>query len=149
MNQLLELIESAISRLHIDPVASRGQTPYTWLLIKGDAKVYVEVIFDHPINRPLFQVRAPMLDWPNHSSTELLGKTLLACNSELVLAAFCLDNGKVSLKETRELPGLDESEVLDAITKVGEYADTLDEWLADVIPQRTPIGFRSFSVGNS
>ncbi|MEO0472161.1 MAG: YbjN domain-containing protein [Bacteroidota bacterium] len=145
MTQLIELIESAIARLGIDPAMARDKKPYTWLLAKGEAHIFVEIITDHPVGRPLFQVRAPMLDWPETNS-DSVGKKLLECNRTMIMAAFCLDQGKICLLETRELPGLDEGEALDAILKVGEYAEMLDQWLAEITPERTPIGYKAFSA---
>ena len=87
MTQLMTLIESAISKLGIEPEMARGPKPLTWNLIKGDARIFVEVILDHPIGRPLFQVMAPMLDWPETNS-EAVGKKLLECNRTMIMAAF-------------------------------------------------------------
>ena len=60
-----------------------------------------------------------------------------------------MDEGKICLQETRELPGLDENEVLDAILKVGDYAEMLDQWLEEIIPERTPIGYKTIVAQQS
>ncbi len=131
MNELkkyFEMVEECISQLGVDPKSCRGQKEGQWSLVKGSAKVWIDIWYIEKEDRSYFQVMSPVLRIPDTNQFEFY-KDLLEINDRLYSVAFSVYNGWAWLKTIRETENLDASEVLSTITRIGTYADRYDDEL--------------------
>lgn len=124
-----QMVETCITNLGIDPSVCRGEKAGQWSLMKGSAKVWIDVWHIERENRPYFQVMSPVMALPPNTSNEELYKELLEINDKLFGVAFSLYNGWIWLKVIRECDGMDENEAAAMINRIGIYADQYDDHL--------------------
>ena len=134
------LVDECIREIGVDPEATRqkdvnGQIRMgAWTLFKGTAQVWIDVWHIEKENRPYFQVMCPVMNFPEATLQSNLFKELLEINDKLYGVAFTIYQNQVWLKTIRECEGLDKSEALAQITRVGNYSDQYDDYLKSKYP---------------
>jgi len=128
-----DMVESCITRLGVDAVSSRGTEDGQWSLVKGSAKVWLDLWHIEKESRAYFQVLSPVLkvtDVVTDKKSEFLDE-LLKINHSLYGVAFTIHNDFLWIKVIREVKGLDEDEAMAMISRVGTYSDEYDDYLKD------------------
>jgi hypothetical protein len=128
-----QMVEDCISRLGVDPVSARGTEEGQWSLVKGSAKVWLDLWHIEKESRAYFQVLSPVLkmtDVPDLRRAELL-EELLKINHSLYGVAFTIHNDFLWIKVIREADGMDSNEAMAMMTRVGTYSDEYDDYLRD------------------
>jgi len=128
LNHFYTIIERSISNLGVDPLKCRGKNPGSWTLKKGSVQVWVDIWYIEREKRSYFQVMSPVMKIPTEKKTELFLE-LLQINDRLFGVAFTLYKDNVWLKHIRETENLDESEIMNTLHRVGNYADQYDDVL--------------------
>ncbi|MBD3639250.1 MAG: YbjN domain-containing protein [Crocinitomicaceae bacterium] len=123
-----DMVESCIRQLGVDPATCRGDRPGAWSLVRGSAKVYIDCWHIESQGRPYFQVMSPVMKVPEQNK-ETFFYDLLSFNDKLFSCAFSIYNEWAWIKMIRECDGLDASETLAIIQRVGAYADQYDDLL--------------------
>jgi Putative bacterial sensory transduction regulator len=123
-----DMIEACIQSLGVDPSTCRGNNAGSWSLVRGSAKVYIDCWDIESEGRAYFQVMAPVMKIPEQNK-ESFFMDLLSFNDKLFSCAFALYNDWAWIKMIRECDGLDQSEALAIIQRVGSYADQYDDLL--------------------
>ena len=125
-----QIVESCITRVGADPVASRDTKPGAWTLKKGSAKVWIDVWYIEKEGRPYIQIMSPVMKVPKDGLRRAsLFEELLGINDKLFGCAFTVFNDFAWLKTIRECEGLDENEAFAMLTRIGNYADDYDDYL--------------------
>ena len=140
LNQIYNSVEKCISNLGVDPLKCRGKNPGSWTLKKGSVQVWVDVWYIEREKRAYFQVMSPVMKIPAEKTLEFY-KELLQINDRLFGVAFTIYKDNVWLKHIRETENLDESEIMNTLHRVGNYADQYD----DVLKQK----YNAERVGDS
>lgn len=122
------LVENCIRTLGIEPASCRTERAGSWSLMKGSAKVYIDVWHIDKENRAYFQVMSPVMKVPAEKRQEFY-YDLLSFNDKLYSCAFSLYNDWAWIKMIRECDGLDQNEAFAIIQRVGAYADQYDDLL--------------------
>lgn len=128
LNKYYQMVESCISDLGVDPVQCRGTKPGSWTLNKGSVQVWVDVWYIEREKRSYLQIMSPIMKVPK-AEAEALFKELLQINDRLFGVGFTIYKDTVWLKHVRETENLQESEVLNTLHRVGNYADQYDDIL--------------------
>ncbi|UKN00784.1 YbjN domain-containing protein [Paracrocinitomix mangrovi] len=134
-----DMIESCLRTLGVDPSTCRGNQAGSWALFKGSAKVYIDCWHIENQGRAYFQVMAPIMKIPEQNR-ETFYYDLLSFNDKLFSCAFALYNDWAWIKMIREVDGLDESEALAIIQRVGSYADDYDDILKQHYESAAAVG---------
>lgn len=132
---VFNMIETIIRDLGIDPTTTRGEKPGQWSLVKGSAKVWIDVWHIERENRAYFQVMSPVMRLPAQEMRLPFFQELLEINDKLFGVAFTMYNGWIWLKHIRETDGLDKSEAEAMIHRVGNYGDQYDDHLKQKYPE--------------
>ncbi|MBX7094501.1 MAG: YbjN domain-containing protein [Flavobacteriales bacterium] len=122
------IVENCIRNLGVDPALCRGENPGQWSLVKGSAKVWIDVWYIEREQREYIQVMCPVME-VNTSNPQDLYKELLEINDKLFGCAFTIYNNWVWLKVIRECAGIDEAETSAMILRIGNYSDQYDDYL--------------------
>lgn len=123
------MVEECISRLGVDPAICRHETTAgKWSLVKGSAKVWIDVWHIENEGRAYFQVMSPVMQIPVDNRGALF-QELLQINDKLFGVAFTIFNDWVWLKVIREVKGMDGDEAFAMLTRIGNYADQYDDLL--------------------
>ena len=128
LNKYYQMIERCISNLGVDPVQCRGTKPGSWTLNKGSVQVWVDVWYIEREQRSYLQIMSPIMKLPKNSKEDFF-RELLQINDRLFGVGFTLYKDTVWLKHVRETENLQESEVLNTLHRVGNYADQYDDIL--------------------
>ena len=128
LSPLYNIIESCIADLGVDPATARGNSPGQWSLIKGSAKVWIDLWYIEREGRPYYQVMSPVLAIPATNQAAFF-QELLEINDKLFGVAFTIYNGWAWLKVIRECDGMDKNEAFAMLTRIGNYADQYDDVL--------------------
>lgn len=123
-----DVVESAIGTLGIDPKLCRGENQGQWNLKKGSAPIWIDVIYSETDKRAYFQVMAPITKVPADKKEQFF-QELLEINYVLYGVSFTKYDDGIYIKVIREADGLDVSEALSAIERVGYYGDFYDDFL--------------------
>lgn len=125
----VEMVEDCIRDLGLDPTTVRGQKEGQWDLVRGSARVWIDVWHIERENRPYIQAMSPVMKMPPESRWAEFYQELAEINYKLYGCAFCKYNEWIYLKVIRECEGLDKSEAFAMITRIGNYADDYDDYL--------------------
>ena len=125
-----QMIEKCIQSLGVDPALCRTDKPGQWDLRKGSASVWIDVWEQEYEGQPsgYFQAMAPVVDVPPNSR-EAFYKEILEINHKLYGVGMTVFENWVYIKTLRELEGLNESEAMAMINRIGNYADDYDDML--------------------
>jgi hypothetical protein len=125
-----QMVEKCITTLGVDPSLCRTDKPGQWDLRKGSASVWIDVWEQEYDGNPsgYFQVMAPVVEVPGNSR-EAFFKEILEINHKLYGVGMTLFENWVYIKTLRELEGLNESEAMAMINRIGNYADDYDDML--------------------
>jgi hypothetical protein len=115
-----------VSSLGIDPKTCYDAENISWSLQKGSAEVTL-LLFSLE-GKDYIEVSAPVIEAPEENELEFY-RQLLEINSGIIGIKFALENGLVWLLAQRELDGLDESEALTMLERVGNFADEIEDKL--------------------
>lgn len=129
LSSSFSMIEAIFSEFGIDPVACRGEKPGQWALVRGSAKVWVDIWYIESEGRAYFQCMSPVMMFPAPEKHGEFFKELLEINDQLFGVGFTIYNGWAWLKHIRELDGLDQAEATATINRIGVYADKYDDIL--------------------
>ena len=129
LSSAFSMIEAVFAEFGIDPVACRGEKPGQWQLVRGSAKVWVDVWYIETEGRAYFQAMSPVMMFPTPDQHLPFFKELLEINDQLFGVGFTIFNGWAWLKHIRELDGLDKDEAMATINRIGIYADKYDDIL--------------------
>lgn len=121
------IVESCISSLGVDPALCRGENAGQWSLVKGSAKVWIDVWHIEREGRAYMQVMCPLMAIPATNQGAFY-QELLETNDKLFGCAFSIYNGWVWLKVIRECDGIDEKETMAMINRIGNYSDQYDDY---------------------
>jgi hypothetical protein len=122
-----QMVESCIKKLGVDPLACRGQNPGQWDLKRGSASVWIDVFKRENDYYGYFQCMAPVAAVPTNNVKEFY-EEVLEKNYGLYGAAMNKFKDWVYMKTIRELDGIDEDEMMNMLSRVGTYADDLDDY---------------------
>lgn len=125
-----EIVEEAIRELGVNPVVSRGEKPGQWDLKRGSATIWVDVFYIDKNEAGYFQALSPIVKVPEDGDIDMF-KELLEINHTFYGVAFTLYKDWVYVKAIREVNGLDQSEVLAMLNRIGFYADEWDDKLKE------------------
>ncbi|MDC0230822.1 YbjN domain-containing protein [Aureispira] len=114
-------VESAISKIGLDPLKFRGEQSGEWTLQRGEYTIWIDVWEDDSEQVAYLQVVAPVMDIPEEAESVLF-RELLQINLELCGVAFAVHTDRVVLKGTRVAEGLDTEEAYAMIMLVSKYA---------------------------
>lgn len=130
LSEYYKVVEEAIAKIGLDPVAQRAVDPTTqepkqgqWNLQKADQAIWIDVWYPEREGRGYFQVIAPLLVVPNDISP-LFYRDVLEANNELFGVAFAMTRNQLILKVIRETEGMDTNEAYNMIMRIGSYATT-------------------------
>ncbi len=126
LQEIYDLVESCITDLGVDPKNCRTDKPGQWDLFKGSAKVMIDV-FTHDNGWSYLQVLAPIAKIPVNQKTEFY-EEVLEKNHSLYGVGMTKFKEWIYIKAIREVEGLDKSEVMATLNRVGNYADELDDY---------------------
>lgn len=121
------IVESCISSLGVDPAQCRGQNPGQWSLVKGSAKVWIDVWHIEREGRAYIQVMCPLMQDLATDKASFY-KELLEVNDKLFGCAFTFYDNWVWLKVIRECDGMDANECMAMINRIGVYSDQYDDY---------------------
>lgn len=121
-------VEAAITRLGIEPEKCRGENAGQWMIVRGSVTVYLDLWYIEKRGRAYFQVMAPVIKIPT-KRREQFYEELLRLNNRFFGVAFSVDDTNAWIKVIREVDGMDDSEALAMISRVGNYADKYDDEL--------------------
>lgn len=134
------IVEKAIRDLGVDPTTCRGENPGSWNMVKGSARIMLDLWYVEQEKRAYFSVISPVMKFPK-SSSESLSRELLSINHLLYGAAFTLYNDVVYMRTIREVDGMDSSEAGAMLLRVANYADHYDDILQQKFPYMEKMGF--------
>lgn len=137
------IVNNCISRLGVDPNSLKDDKPGAWTLVKGSAKVWIDVWYIEKENRPYIQIMSPVMKIPKDQvKKSSLFEELLTINDKLFGCAFTVFNEFVWLKSIRECEGLDDSEAFAMLTRIGNYADDYDDYLVEKYQPQNNQGYQ-------
>ena len=113
-------VESAISKIGLEPSKFRGEQEGEWTLPRGEYTIWIDVWEDDSEQVAYLQVVAPVMDIPEEAQSVLF-RDLLQINLELCGISFAVHSGKVVLKGTRVAEGLDTEEAYAMIMLISKY----------------------------
>ncbi|MCS7028582.1 MAG: YbjN domain-containing protein [Bacteroidia bacterium] len=122
-----DVVEQAIAALGIDPKLCRDQEQGKWNLKKGSAPIWIDLTYSEKDKRAYFQVMAPITKVPT-TNREKFFEELLEINYILYGVSFTKYDDRIYIKVIREVEGLDVSEALAAIERIGYYGDFYDDY---------------------
>ena len=128
LNHFYTLVEKCINQLGVDALKCRGKNPGSWTLRKGSVQVWVDVWYIEREKRSYFQVMSPVMKVPVEGREEFFLE-LLHINDRLFGVGFTVYKDTVWLKHIRETENLQESEIMNTLHRVGNYADQYDDVL--------------------
>lgn len=134
------IVEQAIQKIGIDPATCRGQNPGSWNMVKGSARIMLDLWFIQQEKRAYFSVVSPVMKM-TRSNVESLTSELLKLNHMMFGAAFTLYNDIIYIRTIREVDGMDANEAASMIMRVGNYTDHYDDILREKFPYMEKIGF--------
>ncbi|MEZ4830116.1 MAG: YbjN domain-containing protein [Bacteroidia bacterium] len=134
------IVENALRQLGVDPTTCRGEQPGSWNLVKGSARIMLDLWYIESEQRAYFSALSPVMKFPK-SSTESLSRELLAINHQLFGAAFSLFNDVIYMRTIREVDGMDATEAGAMILRVANYTDHYDDILQQKFPYMEKMGF--------
>ncbi len=128
-----EMAEKVIAEFGVDPALCRGQKLGQWSMKLGSASVWIDVFQSKDaqgnyINSGYLQIMSPIMNIPAERQQELY-RELLEINHKLYGVGFTVFENGVYIKSIRELEGLDHSETVSTLKRVGYYADDYDDML--------------------
>lgn len=123
-----DLVDSAIIELGVNPEQCRGGKPGQWNLTKGSASVWLDVFYSEQNQCVYFQCMAPVCGIPA-SNTQAFYQEVLEINHTLYGVGFTKFKEGIYIKSIREVSGLDKSEILATMRRIGTYADDYDDIL--------------------
>ena len=125
----LRAVEGILGAIGVDPDAARMavESGYGWNFQRGSALIEVYLT---PEEQGYLQVLSPIMHLPA-SNLLALYRRLLELNLQLTNAALGLHEDVVYLYHERLLAGLDAAEADAIIRRLAQYADELDDALAE------------------
>jgi hypothetical protein len=124
MQPFYDVVEEGIADLGVNPADCRGENPGQWNLKKGDTTVWVDLFYVEKEERPYYQVMSPIFNIPaDEAMKNQLFAELLEINDFLYGVAFTTYKDGIFIKVIREADGMDKSESLAMLLRVGNYAD--------------------------
>ncbi len=125
----LHAVESILTAIGVDPSAARMtvERGYGWNFQRGSALIEVYLT---PDEQGHLQVLSPIMHLPADDLLALY-RRLLELNLQLTNAALGVHEDVVYLYHERRLAGLDAAEADAIIRRLAQYADELDDALAD------------------
>jgi len=130
INNYYEIVEKAINSLGVNAVDCREKKQGQWSLKKSNISVWVDVFHVEREKRAYFQVMAPIVKVPTNNLTAFY-KELLEINDKLYGVAFTVHKETAWIKVIRQAVGLDDTEALASITRVGNYGETYHKHLTE------------------
>ncbi|MFN8255355.1 MAG: YbjN domain-containing protein [Bacteroidales bacterium] len=122
------MVENCIKNLGVDPAVCRLEKAGQWDLKKGSASVWIDVFKSETNNfAGYFQCMAPVVQVPT-SMTKEFYEEILEKNHSLYAVSLVKYKDWIYIKTIRELEGIDQNEMFALITRVGNYADDLDDY---------------------
>lgn len=126
LTEHFEKVDNCIKQLGVDPEKCRGEKPGQWNLVRGSASVWIDVFFSERNNASYFQCMAPICQIPD-SNIEAFYQEVLETNHTLYGVGFTKFKNWLYIKTIRETEGLEESEILASMRRIGTYADDYDD----------------------
>lgn len=125
----LRALEGILSAIGVEPAAARMavESGYGWHFQRGSALIE---LYLSPEAEGYLQVLSPIMHLPA-SNLLALYRRLLELNLQLTNAALGLHEDVVYLYHERQLAGLDAAEAEAILRQLSEYADELDDALAE------------------
>ena len=127
LSKYYKMAEENIKQLGINPDTCKGPKPGQWSIKKGSASVIID-IFKKPTDKfGYFQCLAPVSKIPE---TKTLDFTLevLDINHTLFGVGMTKFKDWIYVKTIREVVGLDKTEMMASIQRIGIYADKYDDY---------------------
>ena len=121
-----EMAELCIQDLGIDIDKTRGDKPGQWDLYRGSAHVLID-IFTLDNGWSYFQCLAPIIKTPEANQINFY-EEILEKNHSLFGVAMTKHKEWIYIKVIREIDGIDKSEMMAMIKRIGVYADELDDF---------------------
>lgn len=119
-----DVVEDGIAELGVNPADCRGDNPGQWNLKKGETTVWVDLWYIEKEDRPYYQVMSPIFAVPvDEAKKNALFAQLLEINDTLFGVAFTVFQDNIYIKVIREADGMDKTESLSLLLRVGNYAD--------------------------
>lgn len=127
-----DVVEDGIAELGVNPADCRGDNPGQWNLKKGETTVWVDLWYIEKEDRPYYQVMSPIFAVPADDATRNpLFAQLLEINDTLFGVAFTVFQDNIYIKVIREADGMDKTESLSLLLRVGNYADLYRQELSE------------------
>ena len=127
LQKYYDLVENCISALGIELQTARiPDREGEWELTKGSATIWVLVQYLEQNKAAYVQVLAPIVSIPEHN-LEKFYEELLEVNHTFYGVAFTKFKQWIYVKSIREAEGIDQNELFNMITRVGNYADMYDD----------------------
>jgi Putative bacterial sensory transduction regulator len=122
-----DMVENCIQELGVEPIKARMPNKEgEWELTKGSITVWVSITYLEQNKTSYIQVLSPVVNVPANNILKFY-EDLLETNHTLYGVAFTKYDKWIYVKAIRETEGLDQNEVFNMITRVGNYADMYDD----------------------
>ena len=133
-------IESAITKMGLNPEETRGEEPGQWQVFRGAICIFIDVWkpslnsdwnytgTEHAVNT--FQVIAPITEVPAEDKLLKFYEELLHMNFHIYMASVIVNrrDNVLALKYKRIVAGITEAEVIEAVESTGYYAEMLADY---------------------
>lgn len=132
MQETVNLIEQLLKNWNIDPVEVKDSEKNLWYLVQGSAKFHLELFqFNKGPDTGMvdcIEAGGIIMRLPQENLLPLY-RRLLELNSSSVGVYFAIRNNLVMLLSTRELAGLDYTELKTLVDEVRYFSDYWDDIL--------------------
>ena len=122
IEEFYTVVEAAITDLGVAAIECRDSAePGAWALMRANQEVWIDCWYIEEEDRVYFQVLAPVFEIPANMPAPFY-REVLEINYNLFGVAFGIYKDMLALKVIREAEGMDKTEALNMITRVGNYA---------------------------
>jgi hypothetical protein len=122
-----DMVDNCVKELGVDPEKARLPTKKgEWELTKGSITLWISITYLEQNKSTYVQVLSPVVNVPSNGVQKFY-EELLEINHTLYGVAFTKYDKWVYVKAIREVEGLDNHELFNMITRVGNYADMYDD----------------------
>jgi len=122
-----EQVERVIKSLGIDPASCRGDKEGQWNLKKGSANVWIDVFYSENNKNTYFQCMSPVSAIPQNNKIQFYEEVLEIAHKLYGVGMTKYRDG-IYVKAIREVNGLDDSEIVSTLNRIGNYADDYDDY---------------------
>jgi hypothetical protein len=137
LDQLVPIVENAISKIGVPLEDARSQTPMQWNLQYGSVEVLLILKNSQTLNgdKPIFIGVAPIMPLPKDpQQLTAMYQDILELSHSLVVCRFSVANNHLFMSAGRFAEGMDSDEVLELMQQLATNANAIDDRLKEKYP---------------